>query len=128
MEIKGRLVKILPPITGQGRNGEWKKQEFVIELEGTTYPRKVCISTWGDKVNVESLVEGSLLNVFFDVESREYQGKWFTNVTAWKVEVVEDSQQTSSTASEQSVPTPPMPSIEEYDADEAPQAKDDLPF
>ena len=118
MDIIGKLVKIMPPLTGQGRNGEWKKQEFVIELEGT-YPRKVCISTWGDKVNVDSLVEGSMLKVYFDVESREYQGKWFTNLTAWKVET------TTDTGSQQSQPMPP---IDVYDIDDAPPAKDDLPF
>ena len=118
MEIKGKLVKILPPMTGQGRNGEWKKQEFVIEIDGT-YPRKVCISTWGDKVNVDALVEGSMLNVQFDVESREYQGKWFTNLTAWKVDVLEGGSQP---------PIAPLPPIEAYDLDDAPPEKDDLPF
>ena len=118
MEIKGRLVKILPAQTGQGRNGEWKKQEFVLELEGT-YPRKVCISAWGDKVNVSLLVEGTMLNVHFDIESREFNGKWYTNLTAWKVETAEDSQQN----------IPPAPPIETYQPDmDLPPAKDDLPF
>jgi len=124
MEIKGRLVKIMPPMTGMGRNGEWKKQEFVIELEGT-YPKKVCISTWGDKVNIEDLigrsimVEGAMLKVFFDIESREYQDKWFTNLTAWKIEPAEETHQ-----------APPMPPIEVYqpDVDMPPGMKDDLPF
>jgi len=117
MEIKGRLVKVLPAQTGQGRNGEWKKQEFVIELEGT-YPKSVCISVWNDKVNVGSFVEGTMLNVFFDVESREFQGKWFTNLTAWKVETTEDSLQ--------SVPLPP---IEAYQPDmDAPPMPDNPPF
>ena len=120
MEIKGRLVKILPPLTGQGKVGEWKKQEFVIELEsGSAYPRKACLSSWGDKVNVESLMEGSMLNVYFDIESREYQGKWFTNLTAWKVEIVEEGQPAS--------PAPPPP-IETYDAEDVLPTKDDLPF
>jgi hypothetical protein len=118
MEIKGRLVKVLPVQTGQGRNGEWKRQEFVIELEGT-YPRKVCISAWGDKVNVGSLVEGTMLNVFFDVESREFNGKWYTNLTAWKVEAADENQQ---------VP-PPMSPMDTYQPDmDMPPMKDDLPF
>ena len=114
MEIKGRLVKLLPVQTGQGRNGEWKKQEFVIELDGT-YPRKVCISSWGDKVNMDSLTEGTMLNVSFDIESREFNGKWYTNLTAWKVETVGENQ-------------PPMPPLEVYQPDDAPPVKDDLPF
>jgi hypothetical protein len=118
MEIKGRLSKVMPAQTGQGRNGEWKKQEFVIELEGT-YPRKVCISSWGDKVNVDSFVEGSMLNVSFDIESREFNGKWYTNLTAWKVETGGENQQAP----------PPMPPIETYQPDmDVPPMKDDLPF
>jgi len=120
MEIKGKLVKILPPLTGQGKNGEWKKQEFVIELDGT-YPRKVCISTWGDKVNVDALIEGSVLNVHFDIESREYQGKWFTNVTAWKVETLEGGGE-SMPMQQPATPT------EVYEVADEPQEKDDLPF
>jgi hypothetical protein len=117
MEIKGRLVKVLPVQTGQGKNGEWKRQEFVIELEGT-YPRKVCISAWGDKVNVGSLVEGTMLNVSFDVESREFNGKWYTNLTAWKVETGESQQA-----------PPPMPPMDAYQPDmDMPPMKDDLPF
>ena len=116
MDIKGRLVTILPAQTGQGRNGEWRRQEFVIEVDGT-FPRKVCISAWGDKVNVSSLVEGSILNVSFDIESREFNGKWYTNLTAWKVETVGDSQQEA----------PPMPPMDVYQPDDIPM-KDDLPF
>ena len=123
MEVKGKLVKVLPPITGQGKSGEWKKQEFVIELDGSSaYTRKACLSTWGDKVNVESLIEGSMLNVYFDIESREYQGKWFTNLTAWKVETLEEGHPAGLPAS---LPPPP---IDAYDAEEAPPEKDDLPF
>ena len=126
MEIKGKLVKVLPPVTGQGRNGEWKRQEFVIELDGT-YPRKVCISTWGDKVNVEALPEGSVLNVFYDLESREYMGKWYTSVTAWKVEIVEEgSPQQQPVSAEQSPFDQPPQSFEVGSEEEEP--KDDLPF
>ena len=115
MEIKGRLTKKLPPLTGQGKNGEWKKQDFVIELEDS-FNRKLCVTCWGDKVDVEALVEGAMLNVHFDIESREYQGKWYTNLTAWKVEAAEDSQQ-------------PMPPLDIYQADDLPPSmKDDLPF
>jgi len=117
MEIKGKLVKVLPAQTGQGRNGEWKRQEFILELDGA-FPRKVCISTWGDKVNVETLTEGTILNVSFDVESREFNGKWYTNLTAWKVETVGESQQIPSS----------MPPPETFSPVDEPPIKDDLPF
>ena len=119
MEIKGRLSKVLPVQTGQGRNGEWKKQGFVIELDGT-YPKKVHFQVWGDKVNVGSLVVGDMINVFFDPESREFNEKWYTDLTAWKVEATGESQQ---------IP-PSMPPLETYQPEDmgGPPVKDDLPF
>ncbi len=118
MEVKGRLVKVLPVQTGQGKNGEWKKQDFIIEVEGT-YPKKVCITAWGDKINVASLMEGSMVSASIDIESREFNGKWYTNVTAWKVDVAGDEPQAAS----------PMPPIEAYQSDsDLPPVKDDLPF
>ena len=123
MEIKGRLIKILPAQTGQSSRGEWKKQEFILELDGQ-YSRKVCLSAWGDKVDVGALVEGTMLNAHFDIESREFNGKWYTNLTAWKVETAEDSLQNMPPAPP---PMPPMP--DSYPADmDASLVKDDLPF
>lgn len=118
MEIQGRLIQILPVQTGQGRNGEWKKQEFVLEMEGT-YPKKVCISVWGDKVNVSALTIGSMLNASIDIESREFNGKWYTNVTAWKVEEAKGD----------SSAMPPLPPMDAYEPEgNFPPANDDLPF
>jgi hypothetical protein len=85
MEITGRIIQLLPLQTGQGKNGVWKKQDFVIETDGQ-YPKKVCISAWGDKVSDSVLVVGKEVNVFFDIESREFNGRWYTDVRAWKVE------------------------------------------
>ncbi|HEY1054814.1 MAG TPA: DUF3127 domain-containing protein, partial [Emticicia sp.] len=50
------------------------------------YPKKVCISAWGDKVSEQMLVVGKEVNVSFDIESREFNGRWYTDVRAWKVE------------------------------------------
>jgi hypothetical protein len=86
LEISGRLVTVLPEQTGNGRNGVWKKQDFVIELAGP-YPKKVCMTAWGDKA--DALLEASTgdeLKVSFDVESREYNGRWYTDLKAWKIE------------------------------------------
>lgn len=56
-----------------------------METDGQ-YPKKVCISIWGDKINTSQLQVGKSLNISFDVESREYNGRWYTDVKAWKVE------------------------------------------
>lgn len=89
------LVQLLPMQTGQGKNGQWKKQEFIIETEGT-YPKKVCVSVWGDKINEAVLKPGNKVKVSFDVESREYNGKWYTDVKAWKVEMADGGSSSNS--------------------------------
>ena len=85
MEITGKIVDILPLQSGEGKNGTWKKQEFILETPGQ-YPKKVCISIWGDKIDQFNLNTGETVNVSIDVESREFKGRWYTDVRAWKVE------------------------------------------
>jgi hypothetical protein len=85
MQLTAKLIQLLPLQTGSGKNGQWKKQDIIVETEGQ-YPKKVCVSIWGDKINESVLQVGSQLNISFDVESREYNGRWYTDVKAWKVE------------------------------------------
>ena len=115
MVLTGKLLQVLPLQTGTGKNGQWKKQDIIVETEGQ-YPKKVCVSIWGDKIKEEQLKVGSQLNISFDIESREYNGRWYTDVKAWKVETG-----TGAPAGENAG--------EPY-FDEGPSAesKDDLPF
>ena len=85
MEIKGTVIQLLQMQTGMGKKGPWKKQEFIIETQAQ-YPKKVCLSAWGDKVDQYKLVVGDVVNVSVDLESREYNGRWYTEARAWKVE------------------------------------------
>jgi len=84
MDISGKIVSLLPQQTGQGKNGTWKKQEFILET-GDTYPKKVCIAIWGDKIDMGPVKPGVAVTVSFDVESREFNGRWYTDVKAWKI-------------------------------------------
>jgi hypothetical protein len=85
MEVKGKVVKMLPLQSGQGKNGEWKKQEFIVETEGT-YPKKVCVAAWGEKIDQFDVSEGDSVNVSIEIESREFNGRWYTDVKAWKLQ------------------------------------------
>lgn len=87
MDIKGRVIQLLALQTGEGKNGTWKKQDFVIETDGQ-YPKKVCISAWGDKINESALQVGNEVTISFDVESREYNGRWYTDLKAWKIDTL----------------------------------------
>lgn len=87
LTVKGKVQQILKPESGVSRAGkEWNKQEFVIETE-EQYPRKVCFTLFGDKTSlIEGLSAGQEVEVSFNLESREYNGKWFHNINAWKIE------------------------------------------
>jgi hypothetical protein len=85
MQITAKLIQLLPLQTGAGKNGQWKKQDIIVETEGQ-YPKKICISIWGDKIDEKNLQPGNQLKIDFDVESREFNGRWYTDVKAWKVE------------------------------------------
>ncbi len=87
MQLTAKLSAILPEQTGTGKNGTWKKQDIIVETEGQ-YPKKVCISLWGEKYDRNLLKVGSKLTISFDIESREFNGKWYTDVKGWKVEGV----------------------------------------
>lgn len=86
LDITGRLIKILPQQSGSGSKGNWMKQEFVIETN-EQYPKKICCSLWGDKVeNLKKYQLGDEMKVHFNLESREYNERWYTDVRAWKIE------------------------------------------
>jgi hypothetical protein len=85
MDISGKVIQVLPKQTGNGKNGTWEKQDYVIEIQGT-YPKKVCFNLWGAKISQFDIKEGEFINIGVDIESREYQGRWYTDVRAWKVE------------------------------------------
>jgi len=115
VELKGKLIKKLDTVTGEGRNGKWEKQEFIIETEDQ-YPKKICISLWNDKLSLlDNIAEGDALTASVNIESREYNSRWFTDIRAWRIE---------RGADENAVPPPPPDSdLEMLDSPE-----DDLPF
>jgi hypothetical protein len=100
MQFTGKLVQVLPAQTGQGKNGEWRKQEIVLETDGQ-YPKKVCVSVWGDKMAHLTLSPGEFLTVDFDIESREYNGKWYTDVKAWKVTTATGADRSQASSQQQ---------------------------
>ena len=84
MEITGKIIELLEVKSGKSANGEWRKQEYVLETEAQ-YPKKVCFMAWGDKIDQFNIQKGETIAVSIDLESREYNGRWYTDVKAWKV-------------------------------------------
>jgi len=88
LEIDGKLVKVLPEVTGQGAKGPWVKQNFVIETKDQ-YPKQICFTAWNDKAdNLKKLALGEDLKVHFNAESREFNEKWYTELIVWRIDKV----------------------------------------
>jgi hypothetical protein len=86
MEIQGTLIKILPIESGAKKDGgEWFSQNIILEQEGQ-YPKPVSITLFGDKINLLNGIQlNDKLSVSINLESREYNDKYFTKVNAWKI-------------------------------------------
>jgi len=85
MNVKGTVVSILPVQSGEGKNGAWVKNTYIVETGGQ-YPKKVAVCVWGDKLPI--LKEGQEVDCSIDLESKEFNGKWFTEVRCFKVDFV----------------------------------------
>ncbi|MCS6990346.1 MAG: DUF3127 domain-containing protein [Chitinophagales bacterium] len=87
LEISGRVVAVLPRQEGTSVNGRWTKQGFVVETDDR-YPKKICFVCWNERADdVARLQPGMQVTVAFDLESREYNGRWYTDARAWRISV-----------------------------------------
>lgn len=96
MQLKLTFRQALSEVNGQGRNGIWKKQDLLFETDDK-FPKKICMTNWSDKVSVSDLVVDKGYVVDFDIESREYNGRWYTELKIWKIaDIGSDSTNTNS--------------------------------
>ncbi len=85
MEFQGVVFRKMPEVTGTSAKGAWRKQDVVFELP-SEFNRKICVTFFGDRAeDAAALNEGDAVTVSVNVESREYNGKWYTDVKAWKI-------------------------------------------
>jgi len=105
MQLTAKLIEVLAIQTGQGKNGEWRKQDIIVETDGQ-YPKKICISLWGDKISDANLQLGQYYNYDIDIESREYSGRWYTDVKAWRIDYAYSM---NSNTGNTKPPSPPAP-------------------
>lgn len=122
LTISGRIALILPLQQGTSKAGNpWKKQGYVIDTGGQ-YPRKVCFSLFGDKIDQFPLQVGQDVTVSIGIESREFNARWYTEVNAWNVTYASQQPQPQ----QQATPQPPV--AQPATALQTPQASDELPF
>ena len=127
MEIIGKAIAALPVKSGVSqRTGEqWQSREYVIETQ-EQYPKKICFEVFGiDKLMEFNIRNNDLIKVHFDISAREYNGKWYNSIRAWKVEHVNpDGSVVGSTAAapvaQAQAPAAPAPATQE--------SEEDLPF
>ncbi|MCM1312295.1 MAG: DUF3127 domain-containing protein [Bacteroides sp.] len=91
MELAGRIITVLEARSGVAKStgNPWKVQEYVVETH-EQYPRRMCFSVFGeDKISQMNIQQGDEVNVFFDIDAHEYQGRWFNSIRAWKVDHIQ---------------------------------------
>jgi len=149
MEIKGKVMQVLPQQSGTSQRGNaWRKQEYVMETYDR-FPRKIFFGFFGDAIDQYPLQVGDDINLSFDLESRSYVGRdgverWSTDVRAWKADKIDPSQiqmqvpaygapAYAAPAAQPAQYAQPAPVVGQFDAAPAPSAaspnpSEDLPF
>lgn len=138
MELQGKVIAALPERSGVSARGEWKSQEFVIETHDN-FPRKMVFSVFGaDRLQRFNIQIGQEINVSFDINAREWNGRWFNDIRAFDVRQVDPNavagmQQPVSPAAF-TAPAPaapaaaPQPAADPFASSASDQNADDLPF
>ncbi len=87
MDVVGKIIQVLPAQEGIGKNGNpWKVQPYVLETLDQ-YPRKVHFEVFGeDRIKQNPCDVDQLVTVSFDIESREFNGRWYTSIRAWRIQ------------------------------------------
>lgn len=130
LELEGKMKAILPLREGEGRNGHWTSQEFVIDIPGQ-YERMACFTVFNGRCDINAFAIGEYVKVSFDVSAREYQGRYYTSLTAWKIEKPSEAGAPAAGGYPTAAPTAaPAAAAPAGPAEQQPAggSSDDLPF
>ncbi len=88
MEITGKVVRLGNLVEGTSARGPWRKQELIIETE-EQYPRTVCLICWTNQIDeIQKFAPGQTIKAQIEISSREFNGKWYTDVRVWRFDPV----------------------------------------
>jgi len=88
MEIIGKVVRLGNLTEGTSARGPWRKQELIIETE-EQYPRTVCLICWTNQIDeIQKFAPGQTIKAQIELSSREFNGKWYTDVRVWRFDPV----------------------------------------
>ena len=132
MEVSGKIIQILPEQGGVSKTSgkEWKLQAYVLETQ-EQYPRKVHFEVFGeDRIKANPCQLDDIVTVSFDIESREFNGRWYTSIRAWKIQQgVVTTEAAAPTAVPAAQPVAaPQANVETFDAAAGVDETTDLPF
>ena len=90
LELECNLVRKLEPVSGTSARGPWSKQEFIVQYQDGNFPNQVVLNVWGeDKVrDLGQYQPGDRIKASLTPSSREFNGRWYTDIRAWKIERV----------------------------------------
>ena len=132
MEITGKVVRLGNLTEGTSARGPWRKQELIIETE-EQFPRTVCLICWTNQIDeIQKFAPGQTIKAQIEISSREFNGKWYTDVRVWRFDPVGATVAPAAPAQAAQQPmmhqTPPAaaPTAEYFPP--AGDSVDDLPF
>lgn len=131
MELTGKIIAVMPERGGvsQRSGSEWKAQTFVLETINEQFPRKLVFDVFGaDRLASFAIKSGEVMTVSFDIDAHEFNGRWFNDIRAWKVD-----RNVAAAPAEAAAPQAPAyaaPAAPQYETPQAPGqgSVDDLPF
>ena len=128
MEVSGKIIQVLPVQEGIGRTGNpWKVQSYVLETQ-EQYPRKVCFEIFGEeRIKNNPCKVDDMVTVSFDIESREFNGRWYTSIRAYRVQQ-STAAEAPAAAPAQAAMTDTAANLEPFDASADNDEGTDLPF
>lgn len=132
MEIQGKIIRDLGETSGTSRAGNaWKKHEYVLETH-ETYPKQIAFNFFGERADQYICNVGDEITLSFDISSREFNGRWYTDISAWKAEKAVPATPGTEAGQQPAGPTfqaPAAPAAPAADPFGAPAGgNDDLPF
>ena len=129
MELQGKVIAVLPARSGVSARGEWKSQRFVIETHDS-FPRKMVFDVFGEERLTRFNIQlGQEVNVSFDIDAHEYNGRWFNNIRAFDVRLVDPNTVSAAPAAQAAPAAPQQPANAPFPPQpEQSNSDDDLPF
>lgn len=129
MELQGKVIAVLPARSGVSARGEWKSQSFVIETHDS-FPRKMVFDVFGEERLTRFNIQlGQEVNVSFDIDAHEYNGRWFNNIRAYDVRLVDPNTVSAAPAAQAAPAAPQQPANAPFPPQpEQSNSDDDLPF